>query len=613
MSQTISLFKSFIYGMTDYIQQHNANATLIESTLNQLLAQLTGQAGGLSVPYGLMEIFDRRGLIGRDSYDFDEGVLSGPNYYFDVDPGAYWDGAGNFYRKATSSTLTLAGKSTGTYYINLDSGGNPLVSSSADGTTTRQFHWDSATHTISAKAIYSGVVVLFDGDDYADQLTSAARAKSFTRVADRLEEIEQLLGEMSAFYAYDYDSGLDFYYKAGKVRNDSVITDTPAGHVTCVNAATNYIEVDPATGTVSVNQAGFTSGLIPLHLAVAAGGIITSHTDKRTWAISGTGGGGGGHTQNTDVGTTASEFLIDMDATGSPSGRAGLGVENGDDPNAYLKFDRDTGHWVYSEDGGTIWKTLGDFDPNFGAQELTKYVAKEDPDLALEDLARDSSVDYEDLDLSLYIGALQGIQAVVLRIQFFDDAPGEDVNVKFKKKGSAFSPALAYTVWANSQQLHTLVIPTDDDYFLQYFVTASGAGTANLRVFVVGYLEKVTGVGTQDRTLIHAGISVGSGATVDTNIASYINRGLTHYLKVRETGALVTGNYDVHLYAKDTFLAADLLYKAEGVSPASDYEDWLPFWLQDKDLTKEVHCRIINHDLAQTGVYEITLTSEQFA
>ena len=195
----------------------------------------------------------------------------------------------------------------------LDASGNPAISNSVQVDTIWQFEWNSSTHVVSAKALYAGVSILFDGDDYADQLTSAARNKSFTKVADRLEEIEQLLAEMSGFYAEDPDNhdGLDFYYLAGKVRNDSVIYDTVAGHVTLADDDTNYVEVDPADGTVSANGTGFTSGQIALFQVVTASGAITNVTDVRTWALAGTGGGGGGgHTQNTDLGTTSPTFTL---------------------------------------------------------------------------------------------------------------------------------------------------------------------------------------------------------------------------------------------------------------------------------------------------------------
>ena len=184
----ITLFKDFTYGMLDYIARHNSNYTQIETSLNEIMGQLTGQSGGLAVPLGLQEIFDRRGLIGSSSYDFTAlgGVLT-------VQPGAYFN-AGNFYRKAVVSSLTLVGKGAGTYYINLDAAGNPLISASADATTTRQLSWNG-TDTVSAKALYAGVAILFDGDEYADCLTSTARAKTFTQLATRLEEIEVLLSK----------------------------------------------------------------------------------------------------------------------------------------------------------------------------------------------------------------------------------------------------------------------------------------------------------------------------------------------------------------------------------------------------------------------------------
>lgn len=190
---SISL-RRFAYKMVDYIQALNENADVLEAIVNEILPQLTGQSGSISVPSGLQEIFDRRGLIGAASFDFAAGTLSGPDYNLGVAAGAYWN-SGNFLRRATSLNLSMAGKATGNYYLNLDGAGNPLVSSSPDGTTSRQFAWDASSHVVSNKALYPGVSILFDGNDYADMLTSAARSKTFTKVADRLEEIETLLAK----------------------------------------------------------------------------------------------------------------------------------------------------------------------------------------------------------------------------------------------------------------------------------------------------------------------------------------------------------------------------------------------------------------------------------
>jgi hypothetical protein len=156
---------------------------------------------------GLKEVFDRQGLIGIGSYGFNEGILTGPSYNLAVGAGAYWSGAtGNFRSKNSAFSISMSGQATGTYYVYLDSSGNPAISNSVQVDTIWQFEWNSSTHVVSGKALYAGVSVLFDGDDYADQLTSTARNKSFTKVADRLEAIEQLLAEMSGFYAEDPDN-----------------------------------------------------------------------------------------------------------------------------------------------------------------------------------------------------------------------------------------------------------------------------------------------------------------------------------------------------------------------------------------------------------------------
>jgi len=601
---------------TDYIAKHNTNYGAIKAAVDLLQKQMASvtSVSGVSVPIGLMEIFDRIGLVGAGSYDFDEGVLAGPSYYLAVAAGAWWNQA-EFCQKNSATNISLAALSTGTYYLNIDNTGTPTVSPSAtDGRTARQFHWDATTHTVSAKTLYAGVAILFDEDDYADMLDSTARAKTYEKVADRLEDIEKLLAEFTNYYGEDAAShnGLDFYYLAGKVRNDSTITDTLAGHVTLTANTANYVEVDPATGTVSANATGFTSGLIPLYQVTTSPTVITGVADKRTWAVAGTGGsGGGGHTQGTDLGTTSDTFTLDTDATGSPTGRVQLQVENGDNPNAVLAYNRDTAKWEYSTDGGVSWRELNDPNLDLGAQELTKYTPREDPDLVLEDLGRGSSVDYEDLDLSTVISAPFGVTAVVLRVFFWDSAPGELVNALFKQGGSAGSPAQAWTVWAGAQDPATLIIPLDDAGVLQYWINASGTTTANLRVFLQGYYERVTGVGTQERTCSRAGITVLAADSTTLNLTGECNRGLAHYLKVEETGGLISGVYDIEFYRYDTF--SGLLYKATDIDPrGAAYEDFVPWWIADGDSSSELHVKLINHDASNQAVFSLDLVYEKF-
>jgi hypothetical protein len=189
----VTLFKTFAIGMVDYITRHNANYTAIESALNDLYGKILQATGGqLQVPDGLAEIFDRRGVIGIDSYDFSEGALAGPDYILSIAAGAYYY-PGTLYHKTSATVISMAGKANGTYYVNLDSLGNPVLATSPNNTTTRQFSWDGSH--ISSKALYPVVKILFDGDDYAHCLTSTFRNKTFTKLADRLEEIELLLGK----------------------------------------------------------------------------------------------------------------------------------------------------------------------------------------------------------------------------------------------------------------------------------------------------------------------------------------------------------------------------------------------------------------------------------
>jgi hypothetical protein len=616
---SITLFKEFVVGMTDYIAKHNANYSVIETNLNELIARVTGQAGGdLAVPRGLQEIFDRRGIIGLGSYDFSEGTLSGPNYYLTVSKGAFWTGSA-FYSKNTSTNISLAGLSSGTYYVYLDGSGTPAVSSTPQTVTVRSFYWNATTHQVSNKQLYSGVNILFDGDDYADMLTSEAKSTTYTKVADRLEAIEQGQDVFSSYYAQNLPhSGLTFKYKAGKVRNDAVITDTPAGQVTLADNATNYVEVNPADGTVSANTTGFTSGRIPLYQVATANGAITTVTDKRTPAIAGTGGGGGGgHTQNTDTGTTSDTFTIDLDAAGSPTGRAGIEVENGDNPNAMLKFNRDTSRWQYSEDGGASWKNLGEPDLSLGAQEFSKYMPQDNPPEVYYEAGRGSSSDYETIDLTSYLGSPQfGVKAVMLRVFFRDSSPGPTTKVLFRKGGGPASPATAFTVWSDESESEPkpadLIIPLGDGDTVDFWVYASGSDTATLQVFLLGYFEIIYGVGTQEKTLTQTNLNVPANSTQNFTLENFCNRGLVHYLKVEETSGNPSNVYDLHLYADSGF--STLLYKVEGIIPAQDpFEDWLPFWVYDAGGERKIRARIINHDTSRAGVYSLTLKAEQFA
>lgn len=95
-------------------------------------------------------------------------------------------------------------------------------------------------------------------------------------------------------------SGLSFAYLAGRVWDGTTLTEIAAGSVVLADGATNYVEVNPATGAVSANVVGWTAGRIPLFEVVTASGAIGLVTARHPF-LSAAGGAGPGPTGNGDV------------------------------------------------------------------------------------------------------------------------------------------------------------------------------------------------------------------------------------------------------------------------------------------------------------------------
>jgi hypothetical protein len=150
--------------------------------------------------------------------------------------------------------------------------------------------------------------------------------------------------------------------------------------------------------------------------------------------------------------------------------------------------------------------------------------------------------------------------------------------------------------------------------------TNVGIGTTDISTYrlnvngivnATGYYLNGAPFGTQKKTFVQTGLNVPANSSQQFNLTGFLNRGLGHYLKMEETSGLVTGTYDVEIYAESTF--ATLLYQAQKIAPTAPYEDWLPFWVEDTDSTQELHLKIYNHDSSQQGTYKITLVAEMFA
>lgn len=619
MATTISLIKAF-GGSTTYVADHESNYTTLEAAINSLYSSVQGTASALSADPRVSELYDsRNGIFGKASYKPVAATLSPSPYSMTVAAGGYW--SGTEYRTATSTTIALLSFSTGTLYLNIPTGGIPTVTTSATADTAWSFSWNGTTHVVSAVTFYSSTCeILFDAQDYADAISG------FDGLDSRLDALAAASTFLPGQYAERSaaHSGLDFGYYGGLVHNDNVVTTTADGTVTLTNAATNYVEVNISTGAVTANTSSFTSGRIPLFTVVTSGGSISTVTDKRTWAR---GGGAGSHAQNTDVGTDAADFKLLRTVAGAPSSNATLSVERGTSPDVNLRWNETTDKWQFTNDGST-WEDMGSGSAvDLGAQGLTKYKALDDPTLILEQLAGSTDGAYVQKNLGPsgdnYIAdAPQGVAALVLRVAFWDSAPASGVNIKFRQYGAISAPTKSYTVWGGSSEhsnVMTIVIPGEESggstIGYEYLKTASGAGACNVRVWLCGYYIRVTGVGSQTKAFSSTGNVVNATITTNFNLTSFVNRGLVYILKITETGGTMTGTYNISIYSKDTFLAADLLYQATTIDATLNsrvYTDRLPFMYLDDDLTSELHIKIQNNDPTFNGTFTVALTAEQF-
>lgn len=77
-------------------------------------------------------------------------------------------------------------------------------------------------------------------------------------------------------------TGLNFYYKNGRVQNGTTTTKVAGSYVTLTDNQTNYIEVSKS-GTVSANTTGFSDDAIPLYTVVVASGVQGTATDHRNY------------------------------------------------------------------------------------------------------------------------------------------------------------------------------------------------------------------------------------------------------------------------------------------------------------------------------------------
>lgn len=79
--------------------------------------------------------------------------------------------------------------------------------------------------------------------------------------------------------------GLTWGFYGGVVWHNGAAVSVSNGTVALTPSATNYLEANPVSGSVSANTTGFTSGRIPLYEITAGASSVTNYIDKRTGLI----------------------------------------------------------------------------------------------------------------------------------------------------------------------------------------------------------------------------------------------------------------------------------------------------------------------------------------
>lgn len=201
-------FTSFVDGQgagastyITYAQDLDTNFTLIQASVNALVDEVAGTLGPNAVlPLDLIttestssfRMGDHSYVTTTDSVD-QITVTGGSIVVEDVR-----------YTKSGNTVLDATGQPDGTLYVALEtSGAVTLQSSAGQGSTAidlASVTWASGGPTLSALTLLIGIAP--DGDDFQDCLTVAGTdaipTETHEKIADRLENIERLLGGLEA-------------------------------------------------------------------------------------------------------------------------------------------------------------------------------------------------------------------------------------------------------------------------------------------------------------------------------------------------------------------------------------------------------------------------------
>lgn len=194
----------FAQGDEDYIAKLNANANDAESRISANETKLT--TSGFDLAQAVRAILDRSGVLGdqtvvpsispADSISIASTTLGTP-------PGVVM--IGGVAVSVADQTVAATG-GAGTRYAQIASNGLLSVDAAIDPAKllVATASWNGVD-TLSA--LVDSRVYLLNGEDYADMLVSTVLGQTFTRVADRLENMEALVGGGVTVKGYSVHDG----------------------------------------------------------------------------------------------------------------------------------------------------------------------------------------------------------------------------------------------------------------------------------------------------------------------------------------------------------------------------------------------------------------------
>lgn len=219
---TISL-QDFASGDTNYVSKFNSNNDVLEAAIEALQALTSGAAAStISLASAYDALFGSSvAVIGDESYVCTDAGGS-PAGNLSVTSGfCYRPSLTAVLSKASSTTLSFNGQSAGTYYVLIDSLGEPTRT---DVSTEAIYSVVWTGSAFGAITLLANIV--WGAADWIASQTSTALSASYTSLDDRLEAIETLVAGGGAVTSVGLSMPAEFSVSGSPVTSSGTLTAT---------------------------------------------------------------------------------------------------------------------------------------------------------------------------------------------------------------------------------------------------------------------------------------------------------------------------------------------------------------------------------------------------